>query len=98
MGGGDRCSIGCCNNDRRYPSRLVIRSNVNNLQFHGLRKDPKLREIWYSNIKQGRLDYVPSEHAKVCSNHFEDGERTFRCNIPTLFLTESDLITHSSPK
>jgi hypothetical protein len=28
MGGGDRCSIRCCNNDRGYANELVIRSRV----------------------------------------------------------------------
>jgi hypothetical protein len=50
MGGGDRCAIGGCNNDRRYPKKYVIRSHVDNLQFHGLPKDKKLKEI--SDIKK----------------------------------------------
>jgi hypothetical protein len=41
MGGGDRCSVGVCNNDRRYPEKIIVRSHVSNFQFHGLPKDQK---------------------------------------------------------
>jgi hypothetical protein len=78
MGGGDRCSIGVCNNDRRYPENIFVRLHVSNFQFHGLPKDKKLRQIWH--------DYIESAYVKICSNHFEDGERTFRCSVPTLFF------------
>lgn len=97
MGKSDRCSIGICNNDRRYPDKIVIKSHVTNFQFHGLPKDEKLRQIWHSKIHQGRKDYTENKNAKVCSNHFEDGERTFRCSYPTLFLTNSDNKTQKPP-
>ncbi|XP_071177651.1 uncharacterized protein [Mytilus edulis] len=42
MGKSDRCSIEICNNDRRYPDKIVIKSHVTNFQFHGLPKDEKL--------------------------------------------------------
>ncbi|KAK3095162.1 hypothetical protein FSP39_010913 [Pinctada imbricata] len=97
MGGGDRCAVGGCNNDRRYPERYIIRSHVSNLQFHSLPKDLRLREIWHKKISQGRKNYKPSDYVKICSNHFEDGERTARCQIPTLFLTPGDFSTQHSP-
>ena len=100
MGGGDRCSIGCCNNDRCYPNKLILHSHVNNLQFHGLPKDPQLQKVWHDKVRQGRSYYTPSIYTgiKICSNHFEDGERTFRCPIPTICLTESDLKTHPAKR
>lgn len=97
MGGGDRCSIGICDNDRRYPDKLVKRSHVSNLQFHSLPKDPQLSKLWHDKIRQGRQNYLESKSVKICSNHFQDGERTFRCPVPTLFLNNSDLKTQKSP-
>ena len=92
MGGGDRCSVGVCNNDRRYPEKIIVRSHVSNFQFHGLPKDQKLRQNCH-----GRQNYVESAYVKICSNHFEDGERTFRCSVRTLLLTKSDVKTQQSP-
>ena len=86
MGGGDRCCIGVCNNDRRYPENIFVRLHVSNFQFHGLPKDKKLRQIWHDKIRQGRQNYIESAYVKICSNHFEDGECTFRCSVPTLFF------------
>ena len=94
MGGGDRYSIGVCNNDRRYPENILGRSHGSKFQFHGLPKDKKLRQIWHDKIRQ---NYIESAYIKICSNHFEDGERTFRCSVPTLFLTKSDVNTQQSP-
>ncbi|KAK6167374.1 hypothetical protein SNE40_021418 [Patella caerulea] len=61
-------------------------------------KDPKLREIWHDKIAQGRVGYARVSNAKICSNHFEEGERTARCPIPTLFLTPSDISICKSPQ
>ena len=88
MGGGDRCSVGVCNNDRRYPEKILVRSHVSNFQFHGFPKDQKLR--------QRRQNYIESAYVKICSN-CEDGEHTFRCSVPTLLLTKSDVNTQQSP-
>ena len=83
----------------RYPEKILVRSHVSNFQFHGLPKDKKLRQIWHDKIRQGRRNYIESAFVKihVCSNHFEDGERTFRCSVPTLLLTKSDVKTQQSP-
>jgi hypothetical protein len=85
MGGGDRCSVGVCN-DRRYPEKILVRSHVSNFQFYGLPKDQKLLQIGHDKIRQGRQNYIKSAFVKICSNHFEDGECTFRCSVPTLFF------------
>jgi hypothetical protein len=97
MGGGDRCNIGVCNNDRRYPEKILVRSHVSNFQFHGLPKDQKLRKIWHDKIRQGRQNYIESACIKICSNHFEDGERTFGVLSQHFFLTKSDVNTQQSP-
>jgi hypothetical protein len=59
MGGGDRCSVGVCNNDRRYPEKIIVRSHVYNFQFHGLLKDQKLRQIWQIILKVPMSKYAP---------------------------------------
>lgn len=64
MGGGDRCSFGICDNDRRYPDKLVKRSHVSNLQFHSLPKDPQLSKLWHDKIRQGRQNYLESKSVK----------------------------------
>ena len=56
MGGGDRCSVGVCNNDRRYPEKILVRSHVSNFQFHGLPKYKKLRQIWHD--KTDKVDKI----------------------------------------
>ena len=56
MGGGDRCSIGVCNNDRRYPEKILVRSHVSNFQFHGLPKDQKLRK--FGMTKSDKVDKI----------------------------------------
>jgi hypothetical protein len=87
MGGG------VCNNDRRYPEKILVRSHVSSFQFHGLPKDQQLRKIWHDKIRQGRQNYIESAYIKihVCSNHCKDEERTFGCSVPTSLLTKSDV-------
>jgi hypothetical protein len=94
MGDDDRCSIGVCNNDRRYPEKILVRLHVSKFQFHGLPTDQKLQHIWHDKIRKGRQNYI--ESVKICSNHFEDGEHTFRCSVPTLLLTKSYVKTQQS--
>jgi hypothetical protein len=82
----------------RYPEKILVRSHVSNFHFHGLPKDQKLRNIWHKKIRQVQQNYIDSAYVKICSNHFEDGERTFRCSLPTLLLTKSDVKTQQSPQ
>jgi hypothetical protein len=97
MGGGDRCSIGVCNNDRRYPENIFVRLHVSNFQFHGLPKDKKLRQIWHDKIRQGRqiilkvpmLKYVP---IILRTENVPFGVLSQHC-----FLTKSDVKTQQSP-
>ena len=34
-----RCCVGGCNNDSRYPEKLVVKSHVTQLKFHYFPKD-----------------------------------------------------------
>jgi hypothetical protein len=47
------------------------------------------------------MEYLIGASFKVCRgafhNHFENTERTFRCSVPKLVLTKSDVKTQQSP-
>ncbi|XP_047124247.1 uncharacterized protein LOC124806968 [Hydra vulgaris] len=85
----DRCVVGICNNDKRYPERYEIHSNVKSgkLCFHKLPVDGKTRKSWIHAVSKGRKHFVVSKHFKICSNHFVDGMPTYENPNPTLFLT-----------
>ena len=56
MGGGDRCSVGVCNNDRRYPEKIIVRSHISNFQFHGL---PKIKNCdKFGMTKSDKVDKI----------------------------------------
>ena len=100
MGKHTKCVIGVCNNDKRYPERMVKHSNViGNIVMHSLpTKDEKIRSTWIHQILKGRTDLnlakdIP-KNCFVCSNHFVDGKPTTENPSPTLFLTVS---TNSLP-
>ena len=85
----DRCVVGVCNNDKRYPERLEVHSNVTsgNISFHKLPAHLERRRAWIHAVEKGRKDFVVPKHFKVCSNHFVDGKPTPNNPDPTLFLT-----------
>ena len=95
MGKHTRCVIGVCDNDKRYPNKMIKHSNVigDTIVFHKLPKDPKIRADWVNQIVKGREDLssekdLPKE-CYVCSIHFIDGKPTKENPTPTLFLTVS---------
>ena len=100
-----RCCVGFCDNHKRFPNILVVRSHLKELKFHTWPKDPNLAELWRKQIAKGRNDnFNPgsgSEGTFVCSNHFPEGTRT-RHNPSTdyssVFLTLSDFLNKPSPK
>ena len=98
MPGGDRCTVGGCNNDRRYKEKQVVRSHVSHLQFHVLPRNEIIKNRWVKRIEKGRVDFKPGKHITVCSNHFVDAEPTSANPVPTLFMTESDSNYLNSPK
>lgn len=78
MGKHDRCCVGCCDNDKRYPDRYIIHSNVKErkLVFHKFPVDPNVRKQWTKQVLRGRKDWSPGNYTYVCSNHFIDGKPT----------------------
>ena len=96
--GRDRCVIGVCDNDKRYPGRFIKHSNVTEkLTFHKLPADPRKREAWIHAVRKGRKDFVVPKNFFVCSNHFVDGKATKNNPFPTLFLTVT-MNKHGTPK
>ena len=87
----DRCVVGICNNDKRYPERYRIHSNVTSgkLCFHKLPADERTKKSWIHAVSKGRKHFVVPKHFKVCSNHFFDGLPTYENPNPTLFLTHT---------
>lgn len=86
-----RCCVGGCNNDNRWPEKMIKRGHVkDDLKFHYITKDPVKRKIWETNIGKGRTDFKATDNQTVCSNHFEYGKPTFLSPNPTLFLVKSD--------
>ena len=84
-----RCCIGGCNNDSRYPEKLVVKSHVTQLKFHYFPKDGAKRAKWVTQISKGLDGFKVSDNKVVCSNHFECGKPTFLCDTPTMYLTVS---------
>lgn len=93
-----RCCIGGCDNDNRWPQKIIKRGHVQGeMKFHHMTKDPAKRKIWEANISKGRLGFKATNNHMVCSNHFEHGKPTFQSPNPTLFLVKSDK-NKKSPK
>jgi hypothetical protein len=93
MGKGDRCCVGGCSNDRRYPDAIVKQGHVHLLQFHHApvqEKKPELWTAWEKQVAKGRENFSLGKSMLVCSNHFYDGHPTPENPYPTLFLTPSD--------
>ena len=88
MGKHDRCVVGSCDNDKRFPEKYVIHSNVKEkLVMHKFPSDPEKRTAWTNQILKGRKDFMPGKYSYVCSIHFIDGKPTQENPVPTLFLT-----------
>ena len=86
--GHDRCVVGICDNDKRYPERFIKHSHVTGkLVFHKLPADLEKRQAWINAVAKGRKDFHVPKHLFVCSNHFIAGKPTKNNPNPTLFLT-----------
>ena len=90
MGKNDRCCVGSCDNDKRYPDKLVKRNHVEKLRWHRFTEDPGKRKQWITLISKGRVDFNPGPWTYVCSNHFVDGQPTTQNPLPVLFLSASE--------
>ena len=94
-----RCCVGGCDNDSRYPEKVLKRGHVTgDLTWHYFPKDPKERALWVKNISKGLEDFVVSDYKVVCSNHFQFGKPTFSSHVPTLYLVASDTSKRSPRK
>ena len=100
-----RCCVGFCDNEKRFPNLLVVRSHVKELKFHRWPKDPNLAELWRKQVAKGRSDnfspWYGSEGTFVYSNHFPEGTRTRHnpsADYPSVFLTVSDFLNKPSPR
>ena len=85
-----RCCVGGCDNDSRYPEKMVKRNHVETLKFHRFPKEESEREMWQHNISKGRKFFKASNFMRVCSNHFKYGRPTNAEPRPTLYLVPSD--------
>ena len=74
-----RCCVGGCDNDKRYPDRIVKHSNVvGKLRFHNFPANEESKCAWVQKISKGRvmLETENLDNYFVCSNHFVDGKPT----------------------
>ena len=92
--GSKRCCVGGCDNDQRYPQKLIIKDHVQELKWHRVPRPnskndetEKKRNLWVKMISKGRKDFAPQNETFVCSNHFIDGKPTLNNPAPTLYLT-----------
>ena len=86
----DSCCVEICNNDRSYPDKLEIKSQVQILKWHRFPKDKAKRKWWQTLVNKGRENFVASDESRICSNHFVDGKPTGKHSNPTLLLTIHD--------
>ena len=94
----NRCCVGGCDNDQRYPERVVKRSHVSKMVWHLWPKDKALSEPWKKRLAKGRENFEPGLYMSVCSNHFVDGKRTASNPVPMLFMTAFEQQTPSPKK
>ena len=81
-----RCCVGGCNNDSRYPDKIVKRSHVKELKFHHFLKDESKRQLWKEQVDKGLDGFIVSDNKVVCSNHFEYGKPTYASPVQTMFM------------
>jgi hypothetical protein len=86
-----RCCVGLCDNDSRYPEKIIKLGHVQGeLRWHYIPKVLKKRADWVDQISKGLQDFVATNYKVVCSNHFEYGKPTFASPIPTKFMGTRD--------
>ena len=86
-----RCCVGGCDNDSRYPDKIVKRGHVEGeLRWHYLPKNPERRAECTEQISKGLEKFLATDNKVVCSNHFQYGKPTFASPKPTLYLVQSD--------
>ena len=68
--GGSFCSEGTCSN-RSHRNKKSLLEGREFLRYYHIPKDPQRRREWASRMKR-ELGWKPSDHTKVCSDHFHD--------------------------
>ncbi|XP_066288831.1 uncharacterized protein [Branchiostoma lanceolatum] len=91
MGKGDRCAVFGCNNDRRYPEKLLIKDHVTTIKWHYC--PPKSRRIWTKLLN--REGFEVTSNTRICSNHFVLGGPHGQHPHPCLYMRGPDTSTHS---
>lgn len=95
---GHHCAVVGCRNNQRKRSRLLrafcgehdtrresCRCGIFSLhRFPAASRNPELRLQWIAAVN--RKDYEPSEHARVCSEHFLDRKPSKQNPVPVLRL------------
>ena len=82
MGGGDRCGVAGCKNDRRQLRKVMKRSHVQTLKWFGVANNEAKRRQWQKQLQKGRqtkdaeTKWTMGSNVVVCSNHFVDGKPT----------------------
>ena len=85
-GGYTCCVPGCYSNTKKNK----------NLSFHRFPKNNIPKEKWVNAIK--RKDFVPTNHHRVCSSHFEGGKRKNTKDVPSVFPLLPSSISRKVPK
>ena len=88
MGKNRRCCVGNCDNDERYPAKVIRKPHVASLTWHKFPKNKIKFDEWVKAISKGRQDFDGGKYTHVCSNHFLGGEP--KNGPPTLYLTPID--------
>ena len=74
MGKFSCCVPGCTNNWRNSPEK----------KFHTLPSDAKVRRL-YQKLIRNENSKLNAQHTRICGDHFPDGERMCRTQLPSLF-------------
>ena len=80
MPGFTCCVPGCYNNNKKQ----------RHLKFYNFPKDQEERRIWVTSIGRagnaGKFSlFTPTTGHRVCSGHFDGGEKTYMIKRPTVF-------------
>ena len=80
------CScVGDCDNDSRYPDKIVkCKHVVGELRWHYLPKNSGRRAKWTRQISEGLENFLATDSKVVCTNHFQYRKPTFVSLKPTL--------------
>ena len=68
MGKNNRCCVGSCDNDKRYPDKIVNKGYVEKLRWDRFTEDPGKQKQWASLISKGGTDFNPGSWTYACSN------------------------------